>query len=865
MTDEIYIEAKGERKSTPAKPSERVHGSKRNPRGSASNGQAVTFTPEVTKALRAKVAEHNSGGKYRTTLAALKAVYRRGAGAFSTSHRPGMTRNQWAMGRVNAFLYLLNHGSPENTKYVTDNDLLPLNHPRASSERPTAEVDDGTHATIFHIEDSMDISEATDGRPLIQQLPELLANVVTMYHLTHGAHWTVKGQDFAQYHELFGEIYEDVFDSIDTIAEFMLKLGYDTPYSMTDLVAIRTLQDPADPADGESSLAQMVLSINDFVLVQLMAIFDQATAENQQGIANFLAERIDMHQKWAWQLRASLGIQSEDVAEADGVYKTDMGMRFPASAYAYVPDPQKPSTWKMRLWEDPSKKVTRASIARAAMALSPSGFRGNQVQLPKGEVAAVRSKVAAAWKSVHTSGEKMPAHLAEGSDLELALAEGLSASMRKRHATVVRTLPSGAKEYKFPIPDKAHARAALSYVHRSDLTAAERAKVIRKAHKVLGTPIGTGASKMSESVGTLSDVPNEITSNEQDFAEAINPSSDSVLNKNEMVVTIITPGLNRSGSRYYPSDAIAEAINNGMFDGRKMFVNHASASEMRDRPERSLTDWVSTIKETWIDPQTGAAQARIKIVQNWFGDFLKQLQENDALPDVGLSIFAQGQVQRKKVDGRLTDVVERFTRALSVDWVTEPGAGGRVDAIWESYQPARAKELEINVLNTMTVTDAVTTLREQRPDIIEVLEADNGRVEELATRVAELEAEIAERDAKLVEAAEQAAKAEQDVLVTEALTAAELPTAAADRVRASIVEPILAEDHTLDREAAEAKVNELIEAEKAYAEQILSEARPASAGRGISGLGDRHEVAPTTTIDKVESDIARRMGIKGAE
>jgi hypothetical protein len=62
----------------------------------------------------------------------LKAVYRRGAGAFSTSHRPGMNRNQWAMGRVNAFLKLLKSGKPTNSAYTTDNDLLPSGHPRSS-------------------------------------------------------------------------------------------------------------------------------------------------------------------------------------------------------------------------------------------------------------------------------------------------------------------------------------------------------------------------------------------------------------------------------------------------------------------------------------------------------------------------------------------------------------------------------------------------------------------------------------------------------------------------------------------------------------------------------------------------------------
>ena len=62
----------------------------------------------------------------------LKAVYRRGAGAYSTSHRPGKTRDQWAMARVNAFLKLLKSGKPANSAYKQDNDLLPASHPKST-------------------------------------------------------------------------------------------------------------------------------------------------------------------------------------------------------------------------------------------------------------------------------------------------------------------------------------------------------------------------------------------------------------------------------------------------------------------------------------------------------------------------------------------------------------------------------------------------------------------------------------------------------------------------------------------------------------------------------------------------------------
>lgn len=122
-------------RKTPAKPSERRRGSRKNPKGSAQSGSSVTFSDAVTSSLKTKMENHNKkvdAGSKRATLAALKAVYRRGAGAFSTSHRPGMTRGQWAMARVNAYLYLLRNGRPSNPNYTTDNDLLPKGHPKSS-------------------------------------------------------------------------------------------------------------------------------------------------------------------------------------------------------------------------------------------------------------------------------------------------------------------------------------------------------------------------------------------------------------------------------------------------------------------------------------------------------------------------------------------------------------------------------------------------------------------------------------------------------------------------------------------------------------------------------------------------------------
>jgi starvation-inducible DNA-binding protein len=113
---------------------DRIYGSKKNKPGSAAGSKKIVFSARTEGSLRKKVEEHNKNAKpgRKATLPMLKAVYRRGSGAFSSSHRPGMTRDGWAMARVNAFLKLLKSGSPSNPNYKQDNDLLPKAHPKSS-------------------------------------------------------------------------------------------------------------------------------------------------------------------------------------------------------------------------------------------------------------------------------------------------------------------------------------------------------------------------------------------------------------------------------------------------------------------------------------------------------------------------------------------------------------------------------------------------------------------------------------------------------------------------------------------------------------------------------------------------------------
>lgn len=110
---------------TPSAPSERKSGSSKNKPGSAGqkSDNAISFSNKVIEALKNKVKEHNAKQSRKVTLSQLKKVYRRGAGAFSTSHRPGMMRGQWAMARVNMFLRMMAGGKVKDSYRKADQDV----------------------------------------------------------------------------------------------------------------------------------------------------------------------------------------------------------------------------------------------------------------------------------------------------------------------------------------------------------------------------------------------------------------------------------------------------------------------------------------------------------------------------------------------------------------------------------------------------------------------------------------------------------------------------------------------------------------------------------------------------------------------
>jgi hypothetical protein len=109
---------------TPAPISDQKKGSSKNKKGSAGKeGSKIVFSEKVETSLKNKVKLHNEKNKKKVSLSQLKKVYRRGLGAFSTSHRPNQTRGSWAMARVNMFLKMMSGGDVKDSYRKADQDI----------------------------------------------------------------------------------------------------------------------------------------------------------------------------------------------------------------------------------------------------------------------------------------------------------------------------------------------------------------------------------------------------------------------------------------------------------------------------------------------------------------------------------------------------------------------------------------------------------------------------------------------------------------------------------------------------------------------------------------------------------------------
>lgn len=133
-----------------------------------------------------------------------------------------------------------------------------------------------------------------------------VANTFVMYFKAHSYHWNVEGADFTQYHEYLGDLYTDLHDAVDPTSERIRVIGQYAPHSLKDLLGSSTITEDSDKPATAHEMFTNLLSANNEVIDSLNKVFELATAHKKQGIADFAAGRLDVHDKHGWFLKSLL-------------------------------------------------------------------------------------------------------------------------------------------------------------------------------------------------------------------------------------------------------------------------------------------------------------------------------------------------------------------------------------------------------------------------------------------------------------------------------------------------------------------------------------------------------------------------------
>lgn len=140
---------------------------------------------------------------------------------------------------------------------------------------------------------------------LINNVARNLGNSVVFLFKAQGHHWNVEGMKFHMLHAFFAEIYEDVQESVDPMAENLLKMGVKAPYRLIEFAKYSDIEDSPECNNAYDMLKDLYES-NAIFINSLNAGVELAEKCTEYGVADFLVSRVDMQKKWQWQIKAHM-------------------------------------------------------------------------------------------------------------------------------------------------------------------------------------------------------------------------------------------------------------------------------------------------------------------------------------------------------------------------------------------------------------------------------------------------------------------------------------------------------------------------------------------------------------------------------
>jgi len=138
-----------------------------------------------------------------------------------------------------------------------------------------------------------------------QKAKQAFADSFIFYLQAHYYHWNVEGRHFSQDHGLFGNVYEEVQDNLDKFAEEIRTIGTYAPGIFDRFVDLSSIEQTADIPSADE-MYQTLIEKNTRVIESLTELFEMLEGNRLHGFGDFIAGRIDAHNKHQWMLTSTL-------------------------------------------------------------------------------------------------------------------------------------------------------------------------------------------------------------------------------------------------------------------------------------------------------------------------------------------------------------------------------------------------------------------------------------------------------------------------------------------------------------------------------------------------------------------------------
>lgn len=330
-----------------------------------------------------------------------------------------------------------------------------------------------------------------------------------------------------------------------------------------------------------------------------------------------------------------------------------------------------------------------------------------------------------------------------------------------------------------------------------------------------------------------------------DFSGDLIPLAERALAPDGSIdMRLIRPGWGASG--YYSKEVLERDGPAAWPAGTHMYLDHPTETEMKERPERSLRDLAAVTISDPVFREDGKAgpglYARATVLPQW-KDTIEALA-----PFIGVSIRASGSYESGEAEGKEGKVITRLVKGHSVDFVTKPGAGGKVLAVMESLRSGGL--LQSAAADVVSSEGTTTQAIGQEDRDMELSEAQE--------RITALETELEESKTNEREAIERAARSDGAFAILEAqgvaremLENVSLPAAAKTRiVNKTTIDPPLGEDGKLDLAALTEAIEAEAKLEAEYIESII----------GAGKVTDQGDPVPAGDKTAVKESLGKGLG-----